>query len=639
MVIKAEAAFRPLAIEEVIVDVLQVVQIDRPLQGRAAQLAVLGIGGPALEVDRVANAELRPFPRLQNLSLRRAAAHGDRQAVAAGGPGGVSDGQHGCIDAVLRVGVGRVGGVAVLAVAKVPGIADDALFRVGAALAGEGDLQRGWAAQRVGGGGSGGRLVAPRRVADAPDAAQDHGDHIDRAVVAGGHLYDPRHVGGELVVIGAAVGVESQELDHAAVEVVEEVSAAVQRREDILKVEVAADGRAALRVLGAVRIAVDSVRDGRVAALVGVAVGIGGRLVGAFIAGPAEVGPRPAAVDLLPVAVAHVGHNHLAVARVNGEAEGVAHPHRKDLGAVAVGVAVKEGIVPVSLAGDGVDAQNLAVEAVGVEGAAVALGVDDAVPAGDIERAVRPKAHRVEAVGRALGGDAVAHEAAGVVKAGERLGVAGVGVAHVLRRAVGPQDHHAATRQRHIQVVGVGGEAQHARDACARRVAILDFRRVIGVSQVDIGRPRPVGVHGDPQQPTVGRVVDLGGDVDKGVGQQLPIARHAHDAVLLGDQKAAVRQHGEAGGPVQPQHHRLLDKAVGQVESTLGARRLHRQPAAQPRQQQRRNQQQVQQPPAPTARCTRTTPISHFVQSARPRARRRLRQAYMPVCHGKTLSA
>ena len=46
---------------------------------------------------------------------------------------------------------------------------------------------------------------------------------------------------------------------------------------------------------------------------------------------------------------------------------------RKDLGTVAVGVAIKEWVVGITFAGNGVDAQDLAVEAVGVEGAAVAL--------------------------------------------------------------------------------------------------------------------------------------------------------------------------------------------------------------------------------------------------------------------------
>ena len=175
-------------------------------------------------------------------------------------------------------------------------------------------------------------------------------------------------------------------------------------------------------------------------------------------------------------------------------------------------------------------------------------------------------------MGRALGGDAVAHKAAGVVKAGERLGVAFVRVADVFGRAVRAEDHHAAAGLGHVEIVGVGRQPQHARDTGAGRVAVLDFGRVVGVGEVDIRGGGPVRVHGDAEQAAVGRVVDLVGEVDKRVGQQLAVLGHAHVAALFGDEDAAVGRHGEAGGPVKAEHHRFLDKAVGHIEAALCVR-------------------------------------------------------------------
>ena len=64
-----------------------------------------------------------------------------------------------------------------------------------------------------------------------------------RTVVADRHLHDARaRWCANSLSFGAAVGVEGQEVDHAAVKVMEEVGAAVERREGVTQVEIAADG-------------------------------------------------------------------------------------------------------------------------------------------------------------------------------------------------------------------------------------------------------------------------------------------------------------------------------------------------------------------------------------------------------------
>jgi hypothetical protein len=139
-------------------------------------------------------------------------------------------------------------------------------------------------------------------------------------------------------------------------------------------------------------IAVDAVRHRPLAAAEGFAVGVGGGLLRPFIARPAKVGARPADVDLLPLFVAHLAHDQAPVARVDGEAEGVAHSQRKDFGAVAAGVAVEEGVARQPFAGSGSMRRILPLRLLMSSARAVALAVDDAVAHRDVERAFRPKA-------------------------------------------------------------------------------------------------------------------------------------------------------------------------------------------------------------------------------------------------------
>ena len=126
----------------------------------------------------------------------------------------------------------------------------------------------------------------------------------------------------------------------------------------------------------------------------------------AFETGPAEVGAGVAAVDLLPALAADVADDQLA-GRVEGEAVGIAQAEGVDLGAVAVGIAVIEGIVGIAGAGQRVDAQDLAGEAVDVLGAHVEVRLERAVAGGDVEGTVGAKDEAVDRVGRAVDGETV----------------------------------------------------------------------------------------------------------------------------------------------------------------------------------------------------------------------------------------
>src|SRR5262249_27253168 len=111
----------------------------------------------------------------------------------------------------------------------------------------------------------------------------------------------------------------------------------------------------------------------------------------ALVAGPAEVGAL-AGVDLLPGVPADVADVDLVGDGVDGEAERIPQAEGVDLGAVTRGAGrVVEGVVRQAARREGVDAQDLAREAVHVlraQRARVDLGVVRAVAVADEQRAV-----------------------------------------------------------------------------------------------------------------------------------------------------------------------------------------------------------------------------------------------------------
>ena len=283
--------------------------------------------------------------------------------------------------------------------------------------------------------------------------------------------------------------------------------------------------------------------------------------LGAFKAGPAVVRARAAAVDLLPRVVAHVAHPDLAGDGMQRKAEGVAHAHVPDLGGVAVGVAVKEGIAGIARARAGIDAQNFPRQRVDLLRAQRAGAVVDAVAVGHVERAVGPKLHKVERVRRALQRQAVVDVGATLGFAGEGSPVGPRGVADVLEGAVLAQDHHAGIRLVDARIARAGVDAQHARDARPLVRKALGLQRLVGVAEVEPGRARKIGVQRHGHQPAVRRLVDLVGEVDKVIGQQPAVLHHAHRARLLRHKDAPVRRDVKARRPVQPADDALLHKA------------------------------------------------------------------------------
>src|SRR5262249_59610262 len=111
----------------------------------------------------------------------------------------------------------------------------------------------------------------------------------------------------------------------------------------------------------------------------------------ALVAGPAEVGAL-AGVDLLPRVPAHVADVDLVGDRVDREAERIPQAVRVHLGAVTRRAGgVVEGVVRQAAAGEGIDAQDLAREAVRqlrTQRARIDLGIVRAVAVADEQRAV-----------------------------------------------------------------------------------------------------------------------------------------------------------------------------------------------------------------------------------------------------------
>src|SRR5690606_12226459 len=138
---------------------------DDPLtvDGAVDRAAVLGVGDGQLEVDRCAEVEDLPVPRLDHFDHRRGVADGDRDVRDPRTPGRVGDGELGGEVVAFGVGVLRVrlGGVDGAVGVEVPGVGDRMVIRVAGAGAGEVHRQR-----RLPGRGGRTRLGHRRALAD-----------------------------------------------------------------------------------------------------------------------------------------------------------------------------------------------------------------------------------------------------------------------------------------------------------------------------------------------------------------------------------------------------------------------------------------------------------------------------------------
>ena len=201
----------------------------------------------------------------------------------------------------------------------------------------------------------------------------------------------------------------------------------------------------------------------------------------AFVVRPAEVGAGLAGVDLLPGVPADLAQEQVAVG-VERHAERVADAVLEHLGLVGVGVALhEEGVVGQAVAGQRVDAQNLAGQVAQVLDAhATRVGEVErgAVTHRDVEGAVRAERQAAAGVGQAVAGDVVLDVGAVGPDAGGRLlevlgAVDHAAAADVGQRLAGAaeQDHRAVRVDAEVAVgSGVHGVAHEVHVAVAGAV-------------------------------------------------------------------------------------------------------------------------------------------------------------------------
>ena len=122
---------------------------------------------------------------------------------------------------------------------------------------------------------------------------------------------------------------------------------------------------------------------------------------------PAQVRPAPGPVDFFMLAFPDVAYIQLTTGRRKGKTKRVAQPIDIDLRPIAVWIAVIKGIVAQPLPGQGINAQDLARQAVEVLSTEPFLREFAAVANAHVQCAVRSKLQSICLVCRTLDGDTV----------------------------------------------------------------------------------------------------------------------------------------------------------------------------------------------------------------------------------------
>ena len=256
-------------------------------------------------------------------------------------------------------------------------------------------------------------------------------------------------------------------------------------------------------------------------------------------------------VQLLPRRPTHVaGDDHAggavvgigAPAFADGEAVGVAEAEGPHLRLVGVGVAVVVGVRREPPPRLGVDAEDLAGEALEAERAEGA----DVLAEGE---AAGPEAVRVVAAGVDVveaGAVAGADEEVAVGAEGDGADGGGVVAARdALRHRLA--DEHAAGAQ--VGAVGVARQRVVARQP-PEGVEALVVAGAVAVDGVEEEDAAAV-VDGEAEEAAVPVVEHLGLDVDERVRQPHAVLDHPHDAALLGDEHPPVGREGDRDGGVE----------------------------------------------------------------------------------------